>query len=314
MNLLDSTLWLAVLAGMLRAATPVIYAAVGETINERSGVVNLGIEGLMLIGAYAAVTVQLAFGNSMIAIGCAGLLAALVGFLHATFCVKLRTNQVVTGLVFLFLCQGASALFGARMVGRPVNVDANSPFELLSRVPVVGDILARQDPMVFGAILAALIAGFILFRTRWGVVLRACGEDAESAAAAGVPVHRVRLIAGTVCGFLCGLGGAHLALFYARQWQENMTAGRGWVALVMVIFGKWVPGRVIAGAYLFGGLSALQLNLQASGIALPQYLLGMLPFVVTILLLVVASWWVKTRPDSMPKDLGKAFPRAEDLG
>jgi simple sugar transport system permease protein len=117
------------------------------------------------------------------------------------------------------------------------------------------------------------------------------------------------MIAGAVCGFSCGLGGAHLALFYARQWQENMVAGRGWVALVMVIFGMWFPGRVMVGAYLFGGLSALQLNLQARGIAAPQYLLGMLPFLITILLLVLASWLVKRRPDSMPKDLGKPFPR-----
>jgi len=307
MSDIDGALVISVVAGALRAATPVIYAGLGELINERSGVLNLGLEGLMLTGACAAVGAHLAWGTWEVSLLVAALAAGFVGLIHAFFCVVLRSSQVVTGLAVLFLCQGVTAVVGARWVSRAVSPGLAPPLAGLEPVPVLGTVLGQQDIMVFGALLAAVAVGVFLFRSRWGVLLRACGESAHAAAAAGVRVRAVRLAAGTACGVLCGLGGAHLSLFYAQQWQENMVTGRGWIALVMVIFGMWFPGRLLLGAYLFGGLVTLQLNLQARGIAAPQYVLSMLPFLVTLALLVAASWRLKWRSGGMPADLGIPF-------
>jgi len=308
MTSFDAALFTAVAAGMMRAATPVIYAGLGEIIYERSGVFNLGLEGLMLIGACTAVAAQLTWENWVVSVLVAALAAGAAGFVHAFFCVKLRTSQVATGLAFFFLCQGLTAVLGASLVGRPVVVDVSPPFAALRTIPILGGVLADQDVMVFGAIVAAVVVGILLFRTRWGIQLRACGEDAASASASGVAVHKWRLIAGAVGGMFSGLGGAHFALFYARQWQENMVAGRGWIALVMVIFGMWFPGRFLIGTYLFGGLTTLQLNLQARGVTTSQYLLAMVPFLVTLAMLVVASWRLKRHAGWMPADLGNPYP------
>ena len=312
MNLFDTTLLGAVAAGMLRSATPVVYAGLGEIVYERSGVFNLGIEGLMLIGACAATAAQLAWGSWILSLTAAGFTGGVFGLGHAFFCVKLRTSQVVTGLALFFLCQGLTAVLGVSLVGRPVVIDIQPPFAWLKAVYGFGPVFAEQDVMVFGAIITVAVVWFLLFRTRWGIVLRACGESAESAAAAGVAVHKVRLVAGAVGGMLGGLGGAHFSLFYAQQWQENMIAGRGWIALVMVIFGMWFPGRLLLGAYLFGALSTLQLNLQARGISSSQYLLAMIPFAVTLAMLVVASWRLKHRAGYAPADLGNSYPVQED--
>lgn len=312
MSTIDSALAVSVAAGALRAATPVVYAGLGALISERSGVINLGLEGLMLVGACSGVWAQLTFGNWLLSLAVAGICGGLVGLAHAFFCVTLRASQVVTGLAFFFLCQGLTAVFGVGLVGKPVSVGVAPPLTMLRDIPVVGPVVSQQDVMVLGAFLATAAVSFFLFKTRWGVLLRACGESAVSAAAAGVMVNRARMVAGFACGIFCGLGGAHLALFYARQWQENMMSGRGWIALVMVIFGMWFPWRLVMGAYLFGGMATLQLNLQARGIAFPQYLLATLPFVVTLALLVLASWRLRRIPGWMPADLGNPYhPESE---
>lgn len=307
MNTAESALAVTVLAGALRAATPVIYGGLGALVSERSGTVNLGIEGLMLAGAWAAVAAQQAFHSWLLSVCVALLLAGGLGAVHAFFCVGLRASQAVTGLAFVFLCQGATAILGARLVGLPVDTGAAPPLSFLRGVPGFGPVLGEQDVMVLGAVVLVAITSVFLFRTKWGIVLRACGEEAASAAAQGVPVRRVRLLAGAVCGAFCGLGGAHLSLFYAQQWQENMVAGRGWVALVMVIFGMWRPGWLMVGAYLFGGMATLQLNLQAGGLDVPQYLLAILPFAVTLILLIVGAWLARRRASLAPADLGKPF-------
>jgi len=308
MSALDAALITSVIAGMLRASTPIVFAALGAAISERSGVINLGLEGLMLTGACAAAAAQLAFGYWPLSLLIAAAAAMILGLVHGFFCVYLRTSQVVTGLAIIFLGQGLTAIFGRPLVGKVIPMDATPPLAMLAGIPIIGPILGQQDLMVFTAVALVAVVGVLLFRTRWGIWLRASGESAVSANASGLPVRRIRLLASGVCGAFCGLGGAHLSLFYAQQWQEGMVAGRGWVALVMVIFGMWFPWRILAGAYLFGGLAALQLNLQARGVAAPQYLLAMLPFVGTLALLVAASWWLKRRTGWMPADLGNPFP------
>jgi simple sugar transport system permease protein len=307
----DTAILISVAAGTLRAATPVAFAGLGGLISERSGVLNLSLEGLMLIGACSAVWAQQATGSSMVAVAVAALTAGAFGLLHAFFCVQLRASQVVCGLAFVFMGQGLTAIAGSRLVGELVSPSATAPLSFLLGVPILGDVVGRQDVLVLCAPLAAAGVWAFLFRTRWGVYLRACGESAKAAAASGVAVAPVRMAAGTVCGAFCGIGGAHLSLFYAQQWQENMVAGRGWIALVMVILGMWLPGRLLLSAYLFGFLMALQLNLQAAGLQVPQYLLAMMPFVATVAVLVVASWWLRRRPSWMPADLGRAYVKGD---
>jgi hypothetical protein len=189
MKALDEALIASIAAGTLRAATPVIYAGLGAVISERSGVINLGLEGLMLTGACAAVGAQLAFGHWVTSLLVAALAAGAAGLAHAFFCVTLRSSQVVTGLAFFFLCQGLTAVFGVSLVGRPVTLDVPPPLAALESVRGLGQVLGRQDVMVLAAFLATAIVSAFLFRTRWGILLRACGESATSAAAAGVPVR-----------------------------------------------------------------------------------------------------------------------------
>lgn len=312
MSLLEVSFILTVLAGTLRAATPLVFAGLGELINERGGVLNIGIEGLMLVGACVGIAAHVVWGQWMLSLMLAALAGGLMGLSHAFFCVVLRTNQIVTGLAFVFLCQGLTAVLGVGLVGAPIMFLPPRPFSFLADIPVLGALLAGQDVMVFAAILMSFLVGFVLWRTRWGILLRACGESAVSARSAGISVRRVRLIAGTVCGMFCGLGGAHLSLFYAQQWQENMMAGRGWIAVVLVIFSGWRSGKLLIGAWLFGGLSTLQLHLQSRGINVSQYLLAMTPFVATIIMYSLASARIRKRGGGMPADLGSPIPQTTE--
>jgi general nucleoside transport system permease protein len=307
MNIWDATLLLTVLAGTLRAATPLIFAGLGELINERGGVLNLGLEGLMLVGASLGIAAQILWGQWWLSLLFAGLGGSLVGCLHSYFCVYLRSHQIVTGLAFVFLCQGLTSVLAVDLVGNPIFFNPPKPFWFLKDVPVIGRLLSDQDIMVFVAFALIAVVGFVLWRTRWGILLRACGENPASARSSGVPVRLYRMSAGTICGFLCGIGGAHFSLFHAQQWQENMISGRGWIALVLVIFSGWKPGSLLLGAWFFGGLTTLQLNLQSRGLNVSQYLLAMIPFVATIFFYCLATMRIGKGKGSIPSSLGKTF-------
>lgn len=296
----------AVLAGAVRAGTPMVFAGLGELLYQRSGVVNLGLEGFMLVGALSAVWAQASFGSPALALLAASLTSAAFGVIHWYACVKLRTNQIATGLAFVILCHGLTALVGRGLVGRRIVVDLSWDVPWLSDIPFVGPVLFKQDLLVYLAILLTFATWGFLYRTRSGVLLRATGESAEFAATAGVPVLKVRLLAAITCGLLCGLGGAHLSLAYAGQWQEDMVSGRGWIALALVIFAMWKPVQLLFAAYLFGGLTSLNLYLQAAGIRSYPYVLDMMPFVITIAVLILTTS-MKHRWQGQPADLGKPF-------
>ena len=291
--------WQSVAAGAIRAGTPLVFAGLGELIYERAGVLNLGVEGMMLAGALAGVAAQVWWGNWMLSVSIAILTGVILGVLHALVCVALRANQVAVGLAFVILLEGATAFFGRELVGQRV----------VAAVPVADALptMFRHDILAYAAIALTFVVWWCLSKTRSGVVLRAVGENAEAAAVRGVPVQRVRLIAGALCGGACALGGAYLSLVYAGQWQEGMTTGRGWIAIVLVICATWRPRVLLAAGYLFGGLTALQLNLQAAGVTVSPYLLSMLPFVLSIVVLVVANLILRTSPTGMPADLGRPF-------
>ena len=302
---MDSTALL--IASTLSAGTVLAIAALGLLINEKSGIVNLGAEGMMLCAAIAGFAAVVHTGNPWVgfAAGMAAgaVLAALFGFLV----IWLNTNQYATGLALSIFGAGFSAFVGAGYVQEKLPEQSHYAIPYLADLPFVGPALFRQHPMVYitMALTGALI--WFLYRTRAGLVLRSVGESPESAHALGYPVRRIRLAAVITGGALCGLAGAYLSIVYTPLWVEGMVAGKGWIALALTTFATWRPARVLLGAYLFGGVTMLQFHLQSLGVDVPSQFLTMLPYLSTIVVLVLISrnpLWIRV---NMPTSIGKPF-------
>jgi simple sugar transport system permease protein len=297
----------ALLEATLRLAAPLLLAALGELLVERAGVVNIGIEGTMLLGAFAAFSVAVASGCPSLGVASAALAGAAAGGLFAVFAVVRRTDQIVVGMALNLLAAGATGLAArALYAGAAPAAPSVSPWPLpgLSELPVVGPALFSHTPFVYAGWLAALALGLFLTRTRAGLRLRAVGESARAADAEGVPVQRVRILGLLFGGALVGVGGASLSLALADTFTEQMTAGRGFIALAVVVFGGWRAGGVLLAALFFGGATALQFRLQARGLGIPYPVFLMLPYAVTLGVLALA-----TRRARAPADLGRAYRR-----
>ncbi|MEE2631711.1 MAG: ABC transporter permease [Actinomycetota bacterium] len=287
-------------------------AALGEMITEKAGILNLGVEGMMAIGAVTGFVVALQTGNPWVALVAAIAAGALIGLLHGLFTVVLGAEQVVSGLSLTILGIGLAAYIGKGSVGQPagaelVPVDWGS----LSDIPWAGPVLFQQSPLVYMAVLAGLVAWFVLGRTRLGLAVRAAGESAPTADAAGHSVAGLRLGAVATGGALAGASGAYLTLSITPQWAEGVVAGRGWIAVALVIFGAWRPGRVALGALLFGLTLALKTRLQTFGVDFSPILLSMLPYLLTVGVLVAISIRSRNRPSPAPAALGIAYRREE---
>jgi len=297
----------AIILTIITAATPLLLAAIGELLVERSGVLNLGLEGMMIMGAVAAFAIaQLTGSAGLGALGglVAGMLFSLLfGFLTLT----LVANQVATGLALTILGLGLSGMIGESFIGLPGLKLAAVEIPLLSDIPVIGRILFSQDPIFYTSIIAVIGVSWFLFRTRAGLRLRSIGDNHASAHALGIKVVRTRYLAVMFGGACAGLAGAHLSIVYTPQWVENMTAGRGWIALALVVFASWRPGRVLIGAYLFGAVSIGQLFAQSRGIGIPSQFLSALPYLATIAVLVVISLNRRMTLINTPASLGKSF-------
>lgn len=304
-------LFLLTLAAAVRAGTPILFAALGELLAERSGVLNLGVEGMMLVGALIGFMTAQKTGEPWLGLLAAGGAGGAVALIHAFLTITLRANQVVSGLALTIFGTGVSGFWGKPLIGVPAA--GFSPFRLplLAELPLVGPVFFQHDAMVYLTYLLIPLCWGLLYRTRPGLNIRAVGESPESADAMGVRVALTRYLCVLAGGLLAGLGGAYLSLAYTHMWIENMTAGRGWIALAIVIFGTWDPIRVALGAYLFGGVQALQLRLQAVGVGLPAYLLMMTPYVFTILVLVSATRETVRRRIGAPAALGLPYARGE---
>jgi simple sugar transport system permease protein len=297
----------ALIVAMTRAATPLLFAALGELITEKSGVLNLGVEGMMLGGAVAAFMATATTGEPLYGLAAAAALGALMALLFAFLTLTLLANQVATGLALTIFGVGLSAFLGQEFVGRTVTPLAALDLGAPSRLPVVGPVVFGQDPMVYLSLILAAAVWWFLYRTRRGLVLRAVGESPHAAHAIGYPVRAIRYAAVLFGGAMCGLGGAYLSLVYTPMWVEGMTAGRGWIALALVVFATWRPGRAVLGAYLFGGITILQLHVQGAGVAVPSQLLSMLPYLATIVVLVVISRDGTRIRLNAPASIGKVF-------
>ncbi len=300
------------LRAAIPAGTPLLFGTLGEIYAERSGILNLGVEGMMLVGAVMGFSTAFYTGNPWAGIATAALMGGLLSLIHAFISINLRGNQVVSGLALTMFGTGLSGLIGRRFIGVPLPASAKLvgvkiPF--LSDLPVLGPLLFRFDPLVYVAILLVPLMWFILYKTSLGINIRSVGEDPATADALGVNVFATRYLCTFIGGVLAGIGGAYLSIVYTPSWIEGMTAGAGWIVIALTIFSLWSPLRAILGAYLFGGVKVLQYRLQPLGIS--PNLLNTLPFILTILVLMFASGEVIRRRIGAPSALGLAYSREE---
>lgn len=299
-----------VLAGAIRSGTSVLFACLGETISERAGVVNLGAEGSMLIGALTAFAVTAQTGNPFVGVLAGGIAGALLALIHAYLAIGRRANQLASGLAIMILAQGVTAFFGREYVDQQINGLNALHLPVLSELPVLGPIFFQHDLLTYVAFLLAPVLWWLLARTKWGLVLRATGERDEVVYACGYSPNGVRYAAVLAGGFLAGIGGAQLAVAYTLNWVENMTQGRGLVAVALVIFAAWSPLRAVLGCYLFGGAIALQLALQARGIPVSPFFLSMAPYLLTLGVLLLVGG---KRQYAMPEGLRAVFEAGGQL-
>jgi len=289
------------------AATPLLIAAIGELVVERSGVLNLGVEGMMVIGAVTGFAIAYTTGSPWLGLLAAIVVGALFSLLFGFLSLTLVTNQVATGLALTLLGLGLSGMIGESFTGLPGIKLPTLYIPGLSDLPFVGKLLFGQDPVFYISIALTAAVAWFLFRTRAGLTLRSVGDNHGSAHALGIDVIRIRYLAVMFGGACAGMAGGYLSLVYTPQWIENMTAGRGWIALALVVFASWRPWRVLAGAYLFGAVSIGQLHAQALGIGVPSQLLSSLPYLATIVVLVLISRNRRMTMVNTPASLGQPF-------
>ena len=297
----------AILLTIITASTPLLLAAIGELVVERSGVLNLGIEGMMVMGAVCGFAAAHVTGSAWLGVIAASFAGIATSLLFGLLTQTLMTNQVATGLAITLLGLGLSGLIGSGFVGLPGVKLANVSIPWLSDLPYVGRLIFGQDPLVYVSIALTAGVAYTLNHTRMGLIIRAVGQNHASAHALGYRVVAVRYACIAFGGATSGLAGAYLSLVYTPQWIENMTAGRGWIALALVVFSTWLPGRLAAGAYLFGGVWILGLYAQGMGVGIPSQLLSSLPYVATILALVIISTNRRLSLINTPASLGQGF-------
>ena len=296
-----------ILLTIVTAATPLLFAAIGELVTERSGVLNLGVEGMMAVGAVCGFAAAYLTGNPIVGILAAAAAGAVMASLFAVVTLVFVANQVASGLALTLFGLGLSALIGDSFVGIPGLGLPHVHIPVLSDLPLIGPIVFGADPLTYVAVALTIAVAWFLVRTRGGLILRAVGDNHVSAHALGYGVVRVRFLAVLFGGACAGLGGGYLSLVYTPQWTQNMTAGRGWIALALVVFASWLPVRVLVGAVLFGGVSILQLHAQAYGVGVPSQFLSMLPYLTTVIVLVLISRNQTLLRINTPACLGQPF-------
>ena len=298
---------IALIVSLMVAATPLVLAAIGELVVEKSGVLNLGVEGMMICGAVFGFMVSVESGNPWLGLGAAFVGGAAIALIFGILTQYLLSNQVATGLALTLFGLGFSALLGHSYTGIKPPSFPKLDIQFLADIPYVGGVLFQHDYMVYVSLLLVFAVWYFLKFTRGGLVLRAVGESHDAAHALGYKVVRIRMLAIMFGGACAGLGGAYISLIRVPQWTEGMTAGAGWIALALVVFASWKPWRVVFGAYLFGGFTIMQLNLQAVGITIPVAYLSMTPYVITIIVLVIMSADRKRVSANAPASLGRVF-------
>jgi general nucleoside transport system permease protein len=297
----------AIIISVIAASTPLLLAAAGELVVERAGVLNLGLEGMMIMGAACGFAAAFFTGSVFIGAICGTLAGAGMSAIFAALTLGLAVNQVAAGLALTIFGIGPSGLIGAGFVGERIEAAPHLYIPLLTDIPVIGKILFGEDAFVYGSIALVIGIWWFLYRTRAGLVLRAVGDNHASAHALGYPVLKIRTLAVLFGGACAGLGGAYLPLAYTPFFVPGMTAGRGWIALALVVFSSWKPGRIVIGAYLFGAVTILQLHAQGLGLGIPSQLMSSLPYLATVIVLVLISRGRGVAGSAAPASLGLVF-------
>ena len=296
-----------ILSATVAAAVPLIFAALGELVVEKSGVLNLGVEGMMIVGAICGFMVSAESGSLWLGVLAGAGSGMLMALIFGVITLSLMANQVATGLALTIFGIGLSAFIGQEYSSVALDGIKALAIPVLSDLPVAGKLLFSYDPLVYLALLMFPVIAWFLYRSRGGLVLRAIGESPTSAHALGYSVIKIRYLAVLFGGAMAGIGGAYLSLAYTPLWSEGMTAGRGWIALALVVFATWRPGRVLIGAFLFGGVTIAQFHVQGLGVEIPSQFLSMLPYLATIVVLVLISRNANTIRLNAPASLGQAF-------
>ncbi len=305
MDGLDSVV--VIILATIRAGTPLVIAALGELVVEKSGVLNLGIEGMMLVGAVTGFILMVLTGSIFIGVIAAMIAGVLMSLIFGFLTLTLMTNQVATGLAITIFGVGLSAFVGLEYIGTPIEGLKAISIPVLSDIPVLGKLLFNHDILIYLSVALFGVIAWFLYKTRAGLILRAVGESHDAAHALGYSVIKIRYMTVMFGGAMAGLAGAYLSLVYTPQWSENMAAGRGWIALALVVFATWRPGRVLIGAYIFGGLTIAGLQVQAVGIDFSSHLLAMVPYLATIIVLSLISRDATKIRLNAPACLGRPF-------
>jgi general nucleoside transport system permease protein len=291
-----------IVSGAIAGGTSILYAGLGETVSERAGVINVGTEGTMLVGALGSFAVAASLGDAWLGVVAGAAAGAALAAVHGWLVVYRKASQLATGLAVMFLALGVTALYGTGYVSSNIKGFTDYRVPLIGHIPFLGDMLFDHDPLTYLSYAAVPAVYWLLFSTRWGLLLRTAGERPEVLRAYGRSPERVRMLATVAGGALAGIGGAQLSTALALSWAEDMTAGRGFVAVALVVFAGWNPFKVMGGAYLFGAAITLGSVLQAEGIAVNQFLLDALPYLLTIAVLVVMA---RRRAQSAPEAIGQ---------
>lgn len=294
-----------IIVTVIGAATPLLLSALGELIAEKSGVLNLGLEGMMIVGAVIAFMTVTSTGSATLAIIAAILAGMAMALIFGVLTLSLQSNQVATGLALTIFGLGLSSLLGRDLIGVAYEGLPKLSIDFLSDIPFIGNVLFSHDILIYFSLIMVYVTYWFLNKSRYGLVLRAVGESHDAAHSIGYSVIKIRYMAVLYGGAMSGLAGAYLSLSYSPMWADNMTAGRGWIALALVVFAMWMPSRVLMGAYMFGGITILQLHGQGLGISVPSEFLSMLPYLATIVVLVIISR--QAQNNFAPACLGKPF-------
>lgn len=309
---MDNLNFIILLATAVTAGTPLLFAALGETLTEKSGILNLGVEGMMLVGAVAGFMATVATQSPWLGVLASIVAGGLMALIHAFLTITLQANQTVCGLALTIFGGGLSGFLGKSFVGIPAPASFKTfAIPVLADIPIIGPIFFQQDALVYLSYILVAILAILMYKTRWGLSLQAVGENPAAADAVGINVFRTRYIYVILGGMLAGLGGAYLSLAYAPSWLENMTAGRGWIAVALVIFATWNPIKCLVGSYIFGGVDALGFRIQITGIAISPFFLQMLPYICTILVLILTTRETKKHRVGSPGALGIPYDREE---
>ena len=301
-----------IIVAAISGGTTLLFAVLGGILNEKAGIINLGTEGIMLVGAVMAAIMFIQTQNLLLTLGVTVVASGILGLVHAFLCITLRTNQIVSGLAITLFGSGFSAYIGKSVAGMPIPVNIPTlDLPLVTSIPYIGQIFSGLNIFVWGSIILSILLYVYMYKTSWGLHLKAVGDNPSTSDAMGISVVRIRYFHVIAGSMLMGMAGFYLVMVYSPAWIEGMTSGRGWIAIALIIFARWNPIYALFGAYFFGGLDSLGFRMQLFDLGIPTYFLKMIPYIATIVVLMFIGWKNRNKPSIEPQSLGTPYFREQ---